>query len=315
MLTYRKRAAGAALAGVLLLAGATACEGGKKDGTGKAAAPSPADRRPSGRTADAKDVEALTTAYGKTAAAKSAKVRMAVSVPQSSGGAGAPIETTGVQGWDPGVVDLTVKGASAPGLGSGSMRVIGLKDVSYVQLPADSPLASGGKRWVKLDLKEAGGTTDVLSKLGGLGDAPRQGQDPARQLALMISSPDLKRVGTEQVAGADVEHYAGTLTVDELLAAKGSNAVLTPEDHGKLVAEMRAAGIQGYTLEVWLDGAGLPVRTKTVAHTPGGSDAPHKRFDVDASYSEYGAAVTVQAPPENETVDLFGMLTKLGEGA
>ncbi|MFE3764854.1 hypothetical protein ACFXPI_24195 [Streptomyces sp. NPDC059104] len=314
MLTYRKRAAGAALAGVLLLAGATACEGGDKGGTGKAAAPSPsADRSPVRRTADEAAVDALVSAYEKTSAAKSAKVRMAVRVPKATGAPGDPIETTGVQGWDPNVVDLTVKGASAPGLGSGTMRVIGLNGISYVQLPADSPLASGGKRWVKLDLKEPGGTTGALSRLGGLGDAPQQGQDPATLLALMVSSPNLKHVGAETVEGADTEHYAGTLSVDELRS--DANPVLTPSDHGKLVTAMGAAGIQGYSLEVWVDRTGLPVRTKTTAQTPGGTDLAHLQFQVDASYAEYGAAATAQAPPEDETLDLFGMLTKPGEGA
>lgn len=95
---YRKKTVGAALAAVLLVGGATACENGKKEDSGKPAAGSSA--QPTKPAAGGSATEALAAAYKKTSAAKSAKVRMTMSMPAAAG-AGGTVEMTGTQGWDP----------------------------------------------------------------------------------------------------------------------------------------------------------------------------------------------------------------------
>ncbi|MFG2984161.1 hypothetical protein ACGFYQ_23400 [Streptomyces sp. NPDC048258] len=307
MSVYRKKTVGAALAAVLLVGGATACENGKKDDSGKAAAS--ASAQPSTPVAGGSATEALTAAYKKTSAAKSAKVRMTMSMPASAGGGGT-MEMTGVQGWDPNVMDITMKGALTPGSGVDSIRMIMSNDVMFMEMPADSPMSEGmdGKRWMKLDIKaaaEASGDAEALKKLGGVGGM-EQSQDPAKQLALLLSSPNVKHLGAEKVEGTDTEHYKGTLTLAEMLAANESSKGLSEADRTKLVEAMKKSGIVDYDMDVWVNKDGYPVHMKVGIRMPQGS------MNMDAYYSDYGSAATVQAPPENETLDLFAMLKELG---
>ncbi|MFE9633958.1 hypothetical protein [Streptomyces sp. NPDC006463] len=309
MSVYRKKTVGAALAAVLLVGGATACENGKKADSGKAAAG--ASAQPSAPVAGGSATEALSAAYKKTSAAKSAKVRMTMSMPESLSGGAGTVEMTGVQGWDPNVMDITVKGALTPGSGAESMRMIMSNDVMFMEMPADSPMSAGldGKRWMKLDIKaaaEASGDADALKKLGGVGGMD-QSQDPAKQLGLLLSSPNVKRLGAEKADGTDTEHYKGTLTLAEMLAANESAKALPEADRAKLVEAMKKSGIVDYDMDVWVNKDGYPVHMKVAIRMPQGT------MNMDAHYSDYGSAATVQAPPENETLDLFAMLKQLGE--
>ncbi|MFE2327528.1 hypothetical protein ACFXD5_27010 [Streptomyces sp. NPDC059385] len=308
MSVYRKKTVGAALAAVLLVGGATACESGKKDGAAKAAAPS---AQPGSPAAGGNATEALAAAYKKTSAAKSAKVRMTMSMPATLGGGGT-VELTGVQGWDPNVMDITMKGALAPGQGADTMRMIMSNDVMFMEIPAGTPSSAAfeGKRWMKLDMKAAAaagtGDAEALKKFGGLGGA-EQSQDPAKQLALLLASPNVKGVGAEKVEGVDTTHYKGTLSFDEMLAANQNSKQLSEADRAKLTEAMKTAGIKGYDMDVWVDKDGYPARMKVAIGMPQGA------MTVEAHYSDYGSAATVQAPPENETFDLFAMLQELGK--
>ncbi|MFD9481211.1 hypothetical protein [Streptomyces nojiriensis] len=305
---YRKKTIGAALAAVLLVGGATACESGKKDDAGKAAVGgSAAPDRP---VVGGATTEALAAAYKKTSAAKSAKFRMTMSMPASLG-AGGTVEMTGVQGWDPQVMDVTMKGAPAPGSGTGSMRVVMSNNVMFMEVPKGSPMTGSmeGKRWMKLDLNaaaQAAGDAEALKKLSGM-NGMDQNQDPAKQLALLLSSPNVKHLGAEKVEGADAEHYKGTLSFEEMLAADESAKVLSDAERTQLIEATKKAGIKGYDMDVWLNKDGYPVHMKVGIGTPQGA------LNMDASYSDYGSEATVRTPPENETFDLFTMFKELGE--
>ncbi|WP_405439112.1 hypothetical protein OG373_17065 [Streptomyces avidinii] len=305
---YRKKTVGAALAAVLLVGGATACENGKKEDSGRAA--TGASAQPSKPAAGGSATEALAAAYKKTSAAKSAKVRMTMSMPASLGGGGGTMEMTGTQGWDPQVMDITMKGTLTPGAGAESMRMIMSNNVMYMEVPKGSPMSEGldGKRWMKLDVTaaaEASGDAEALKKLSGMGSMDRN-QDPAKQLALLLSSPNVKHLGAEKVEGVDAEHYKGTVSFEEMLAVNESAKVLSEAERTKLVEATKKAGIKGYDMDVWLNKDGYPVHMKVGIGTPQGA------LNMDAYYSDYGSAATVRTPPENETFDLFAMLKELG---
>lgn len=311
MSVYRKKTVGAALAAVLLVGGATACESGKKDDAGKAAGSSAQPDKPA---AGGNATEALTAAYKKTSEAKSAKVRMTMSMPAGVEGGGT-IEMTGVQGWDPEVMDITMKGGLSAGESVDSMRMIMTNNVMFMEMPADSPMSEGmeGKRWMKLDMNAAAAAaaedSEAMKALGGLGGVGGmdQSQDPAKQLALLLASPNVKHVGSEKVEGTDAEHYKGTLSFDEMLAANGSAKALTEAERTKLTEAMKKSGIKGYDMDVWVNKDGYPVHMKV------GIGMPQGTMNMDAYYSDYGSAATVQTPPENETLDLFAMLKELGK--
>ncbi|MGW6571029.1 hypothetical protein ACWGAN_02495 [Streptomyces sp. NPDC054945] len=302
MAAYRRKSIGAALAAVLLVGGTTACEGG-------------ATARPDRPVVDGATTEALAAAYKKTSAAGSAKFRMTMSMPGSPG-AGGTVEMSGVQGWDPQVMDVTVKGALPVGSGADSMRMIMSNDVMFMEAPKDSPMTAGlgGKRWVKLDLDavaQASGDAEALKKLSGTIGLDRN-QDPAKQLALLLGSPNVKHLGPEKVDGVEAERYQGTLTLEEMSAADTSAAPLSDAERSRLVEATKKAGIKGYDMDVWVDKDGYPVHMKVGIGTPQGT------LKMDAHYADYGTAATVRTPPESETFDLFAMfkrLSELGAGA
>ncbi|MER7758897.1 hypothetical protein [Streptomyces sp. NPDC097619] len=290
----RTRAVVALACTAALAGGLTACGGGEKAKPKSAA-------------------EMISVAYQKTAAAKSAKVRMTMTMPASMKDGGT-MEMSGVQGWDPAVMDLTVKGSalgSTPGAPE-SMRMIMQDQVMYMDLGAKAASEMEGKRWMKLDLqaaaKEAGPEGQAaLKQMNGLDGG--MNQDPAQQLALLLDSPSLKHVGPEKVDGVEAEHYKGSLTFEEMLKANESAKLLKEADREKLVESMKKAGVQGYDTEVWVNEAGYPVRMKVAVKTAEGA------MNMDAHYSDYGAAAKVQLPAEKDTLDLFKMLKDMGAGA
>ncbi|NNN35849.1 hypothetical protein HLK59_36905 [Streptomyces sp. S3(2020)] len=301
--SVRRRGAGAAAA-AMLLTGAVACSGGgeKNDAT---------DTGAGAKTGTKRSVtQVITAAYKKTAEAKSARVNMTMSVPGTDGG---KMTMTGIMGWDPTLMDMTMKGS---GLGADAdmpqnARIIWQNDVVYVDAGAAAAKEMDGKRWMKLDLgaiaeQAAKSGDDELTKqlTGGLED---MNQDPAQQLAMLLDSPNLKHVGSEKVDGADTEHYKGTLTVEEMMATNKSLDVLEPKERKELLAGMKKAGIKGYDTEVWVNEDDLPVRMDV------GIDSPEGTIEMSMKLSDYGAKAEVKVPSAKETFDLMDMFKELSE--
>jgi hypothetical protein len=298
--SVRRRGAGA-VAAAMLLTGAVACSGGgeKSDATGTGA-----------KTGKKRSVtQVITAAYKKTAEAKSARVNMTMSVPGADGG---EMTMSGIMGWDPTLMDMTMKGSAlaADADMPRNARIIWQNDVVYVDAGAAAAKEMDGKRWMKLDLgamaeEAAKSGDDELTKelTGGLED---MNQDPAQQLAMLLDSPNLKHVGSEKIDGADTEHYKGTLTVEEMMATNKSLDVLEPKERKELLAGMKKAGIKGYDTEVWVNEDDLPVRMDV------GIDSPEGTVEMSMKLSDYGAKAEVQVPPAAQTFDLMEMLKELG---
>ncbi|MFD3834866.1 hypothetical protein ACFWWC_01200 [Streptomyces sp. NPDC058642] len=298
--SVRRRSAGA-VAAAMLLTGAVACSGGgeKNDATGTGA-----------KTGKKRSVtQVITAAYKKTAEAKSARVNMTMSVPGADGG---EMTMSGIMGWDPTVMDMTMKGSAlaADADMPKNARIIWQDDVVYVDAGAAAAKEMDGKRWMKLDLgamaeEAAKSGDDELTKelTGGLED---MNQDPAQQLAMLLDSPNLKHVGSEKIDGADTEHYKGTLTVEEMMAANKPLDVLEPKERKELLAAMKKAGIKGYDTEVWVNEDDLPVRMDV------GISSPEGTVEMSMKLSDYGAKAEVEVPPAAQTFDLMEMLKELG---
>ncbi|MGW1775707.1 hypothetical protein [Streptomyces sp. NPDC002104] len=296
--------AGVSVAAVTVMVGVAGCQDGSTKAADEPAAKSPA-------AAQQSPAEAVQAAYKKTAAAKSAKVRMTMKMPADSKTGGGTVELSGVQGWDPAVMDITMKGSmfkELAGAGGGevpeAIRMVVANNVMYMDMGTANAAQLDGKRWMKLDLNaaaQAGGGSPA--GLGGLGN---MNQDPAQQIALLLDSKNLKHVGTEQVEGAAAEHYQGTLSFEEMLAANESTKLLSEADRAALVENVRKAGLKGYDTNLWVNKEGYPVRMSVSMEMTGG------KLDLDAYYSDYGAAATVQTPADGETFDLFAMLKQMG---
>lgn len=292
---------GVSLVAVAALAGVAGCQGdgGSEEGTSG----SGTARSRSGAT------DAVTAAYEKTSAAKSAKVRMTVSMPTSVG-VGGDMEMSGVMGWDPTVMDMTMNGAALAAASDApdEIRMVWLDNAMYMDLGAAAK-GMKGKSWLKLDMgapaDDSGDAALGKQLAGGLKNV---NLDPAQQLALLLDSPNLKHVGAEKADGVQAEHYKGTLTLDELMKSDGSLGVLGAKDREALVDTMKKSGMKGYDTEVWVNEDDYPVRMDVGTKTSQGT------AKVSAHYSDFGAKTQVQAPPAGETFDVAELLSELGTG-
>ncbi|MFF5089456.1 hypothetical protein [Streptomyces niveus] len=288
---------GVSLTAVAVVAGVAGCQGGDS-GSKKAGGSSV--------------TEVLTAAYEKTSAAKSAKVSMTMSMPQGMAGAagGGDVEMSGVMGWDPMVMDMTMTGSmmQAEPDAPDEIRMLWVKNAMYMDMGAEAAKDMDGKRWMKLDLAaaaEASGDPAAMKELTG--GMENMNQDPGQQLALLLDSPNVKHVGSEKIDGAEAQHYKGTLTVDEMLESNEGLDVLSAKERKDLLATIEKSGIEGYDIEVWVNEDDYPVKMNV------GMDTPQGEMKISANYSDYGAKASVQTPPAGDTVDLFEMLGGLGE--
>lgn len=258
----------------------------------------------------------IQAAYEKTSAAKAAKVKMTMTMSGVGADAGT-VEMTGVQGWNPAVMDITVKGSM---LAAGDpdapeqVRMLMADNVMYMDMGAKQAAEMDGKRWMKLDMKAAGEASgDKALQKQMTGGLESMNQDPAQQLALLLDSPNLKHVGAAKINGMETQHYKGTLTVEQMLAANESSKLLSKKDHDALIANVKKMGMKGYDTQVWVNEDGLPARMDVGMTMAEGS------MKMRADYSDYGTQATVEVPPAKDTVDLFKMLKELsaglGEGA
>lgn len=299
------RRVGVTLAAVAVAASLTSCQ----DGGDKTKAAEGAEQG-AGQSAS---VQALTAAYKKTAAAKSAKVSMTMTLPASLKGGG-ETRVAGVMGWHPLAMDVTVT-ESKPGAAAGGAEknhVIWADDAIYTDLRTGMGAqidGYGDKKWAKIDLKaaaaEAGGKA-AQQMAAGLQDMQ---QDPSQQLAMLLNSRDIKDLGPAEVDGRKVRHYRGSLTVQEAIKGRKTVELLTPAEREKLVANMGKTGIKGYDYDVWVDGDQYPVKMDSQIKTPQGT------MRVTSTYSDYGTTASVKAPPAGETADLIQMLKDLAARA
>jgi hypothetical protein len=304
----RRNAVGA-LVVAALLGGAVGCSG-SEDGatdTKKGA------RKASGAQSPQSATNFITAAYKKTAAAKSAKVEMTMSMSGQAGG-DEELKASGVQGWDPAVMDFTMKGSALADAGEGApgeVRMIWRDNIMYMDMGAETAKEiPGGKRWMKMDLgavaKESGDEQVMKQMTAGLDD---MNQNPAQQLALLLESPNLKHLGAATVDGVKTEHYKGRLTIDEMMKSNNALEVLEPKERKELLDNLKKTGMKGYDTEVWVNQDNFPVRINVVMKNPKGD------VKVDSKYSDYGAAVKVKTPPAGATFDFMDMMKELGEGA
>ncbi|RZU17037.1 hypothetical protein [Streptomyces sp. BK239] len=290
-----RRNTAAATVVVLILTGAVGCAGagkGVKQGAERSAA------------------QVLTAAYEKTSEAKSAKVTMTVSMPTAMKGGG-DMKMSGIMGWDPAVMDLTMESsalAQAPGAPE-RVRMIMRDNIMYLDMGDKAPAELDGKRWMKMDLTamaEATGNPALRKQMSS--GLENMNQDPAQQLAMLLDSPNLKHVGSEKIGGEQAEHYKGTLTVKEMLEANDSLGVLDPKKRAEVLKQAEKAGIKGYDTDVWVNGDDLPARMDI------GMDAPQGKVRMSMTFSDYGAKAVVKAPPADQTFDLAQMFKEIAKG-
>ncbi|MEU0579714.1 hypothetical protein ABZ465_20950 [Streptomyces griseoincarnatus] len=293
--------AGVCLTAAAVVVGLAGCQDGDDEGNKKAGASAKAQTREEA-------AEVLQAAFKKTSEAKSSKIRMTVQTSGTAAESGT-MEMSGVQGWDPAVMDVTMKGSGFAAAGPGTpeqMRMIMLDGVMYVDMGAEQAAEMDGKRWMKMDFKalaEASGDPEAQKQMtGGL---ENMNQDPAQQLALLLESPSLKHVGPEKVDGVEAQHYKGTLSFKEMIDANTSFDLLSKEERDELVATAEKSGMKGFDTEIWVNEDDLPVKMVV------GMTMAQGTMKMTSHFSDYGAKAEVEAPPAGETFDFVQMLEDL----
>ncbi|OEJ26770.1 hypothetical protein AS594_22055 [Streptomyces agglomeratus] len=272
------------VAGAVACTALVACGSDSSDAGDKSAEKNQAEKKSPGVQEDG--TAAVRTAYDKTAEAETA--RMTLTTRTSAQG-----KSVAAKGQ--GVIDLS-EGDSEMTLSAGGQRIEQrvVDGIVYQKLPkAQQAKVPGKKPWVKIDLAKAaqqnGGSSQV--------------NDPAESagFAKGVTDKDVKKIGTEQIAGTNTTRYRVTVDVDKL-ARTGD-----PAKADRLKKQL------GPTLpmDVWLDDDGRIRRQQMDMHlkAPGGAaaDGPQKA-DVRTviEFSDFGAELDVEPPAAARTADLTG---------
>jgi hypothetical protein len=287
---------------VAMAATLTACTGGEKsDDAGTAG-----EKKVSQQTDSRSAIAVMTAATRKTSEAKSAKVSMEMTVPGEAGGS---VEMSGVMGWDPYALDMTMSGgALAAGGGPGKTRMIWLDEAMYMDMGEAAAADMDGKRWMKIDLgamAEAASEENPETAEAMTAGLDNLGQSPAQQMGMLLDSPNIEFAGEEKVGDVATRHYKGSLTIKEALDANKSLEVLDEKEREQLLEQLETSGIEEYQIEAWVNEDDLPVRIDVRMETPEGT------VDMTQKMSDFGADLSVQAPPASETMDLMKMLEEL----
>ncbi|MFE4589555.1 hypothetical protein [Streptomyces laurentii] len=301
--------AGVALTAAVVVTGVAGCEDGDAKSAGKTAGKAAAQ--------GAGDVtEAITAAFKKTSEAKAAKFTMTMEM-TGTGAADGTTTMSGVQGWDPTVMDVTMEGGMLAGAGAGAaedgmpekIRMIMQDDVMYTEVGAEMAKQFGGKTWMKMDFAAMAKESGNASLKAMTANMSSSNQDPAQQLAVLLQARGIRHVGPEKIKGTDTEHYKGSVTVDEMMKANKNLDVVPEKDRKALLETMKTAGLKSYDTEVWVDKDGYPAKMVVGMAMPQGS------VKVTAFYSDYGTKAEVTPPPAGKTMDFQEMMKKAMESA
>ncbi|WP_411101374.1 LppX_LprAFG lipoprotein [Streptomyces sp. cmx-4-9] len=287
MSAYRRKTAGAALAAVLLVGGATACEDAKdtKKDNGASAAPSTAAPTPAA---------VAPAAFLEKTKKKSAEIT-SLRYSMSGTAAGQNISGEASMRLKPTVaMSMTMASPETPGQ---NVEIRLLDGVLYI---------GGEGKFMKFDMKAM--APEEAKQLDALG-AGQQGENPGDRAGDLSAAKDLKTVGEETVDGQKTTHLTGTVTLDEL---KAQSAAATPETKArqeKNVKTLEAQGIKDLTMDIWIDESDQTRQFRTRGN---GSSGP---MDVTIKFLDVNKPVEVAAPPADQVVDLAEMMAGAGEGS
>lgn len=183
----------------------------------------------------------------------------------------------------------TTPDPAVPQLGGGSFKEISLEQngdyVVYLQLGALTSQLPGGKDWVELDLSKLGKSAGL-----DLGKLLSGGQFQPSDLLSMLQAEGarVRNLRSATVDGAAATHYRVTIDTARALRAKGLTSPLLAG---------AAAELPKFPVDVWIGTDGLLRRIKFAASTAQG------RLDMALDLYDYGANVTISAPPSSDVFD------------
>ena len=228
-------------------------------------------------------------AQAATNTANAGSVQVAMSGKISAAGQEVPLKGEGVFDLKRKLGQITMT-TNVPG--QGDVRVEEIIDglVIYMRTDALAQALPSGKKWLKIDLVEAGRQSGVdigaLQQLGGSGD-------PTQFLTYLAKAGDVRKVGAEDINGTPTTHYHATIDFAKLAKSAGGAA-----DSVRQLQKL--TGQKSLPTDIWIDGS-QRVRRQTVAistQRPVPID-----FDLTIDYERFGVPVDVHAPAASETAD------------
>jgi hypothetical protein len=228
-------------------------------------------------------------AQAATNTANAGSVQVAMSGKISAAGQEVPLKGEGVFDLKRKLGQITMT-TNVPG--QGDVRVEEIIDglVIYMRTDALAQALPSGKKWLKIDLVEAGRQSGVdvgaLQQLGGSGD-------PTQFLSYLAKAGDVRKVGAEDINGTPTTHYHATIDFAKLAKSAGGAA-----DSVRQLQKL--TGQKSLPTDIWID-ASQRVRRQTVAistQRPVPID-----FDLTIDYERFGVPVDVHAPAASETAD------------
>jgi hypothetical protein len=161
--------------------------------------------------------------------------------------------------------------------------------VIYLRLGALTSQLPGGKQWIKLDVSKLGKSAGV-----DLGKLMSGSQLQPSDLLGMLRGEGVKirKVGSARVDGTATTHYRVTVDLAKALESKGLTSPLL----GSVAAQMPKL-----PENVWIGKDGL---VRRVGFSYGFAQAGQRiRMHMTMNVADYGARVTIAAPPSSQVFD------------
>ncbi|NIH78722.1 hypothetical protein [Amycolatopsis viridis] len=259
-----------------LVIGLSACGGQAATGGGNAVGPS--------LFGNAQDL--VRAASAKTSQAQSAKFTMSMSM------GGQEITGSGegrFAGSDTAMAMTTnVAGRTQ------EMRIV--DKVMYLKLPANAQAAAGGKPWAKLPQG-----SEAAKALGASLDQA-ESNNPAQSLEQIQKAGTITRSEQTTLDGQQVSHYWVNIDV-----AKAADELAGTGMPAEMLDRLKSMNGVTFPLELWLNNDQLPVQV-TEDLSPMmkavGAPAESQQATVKMKYTDWGAPVTVTAPPADQVGEL-----------
>jgi len=241
-----------------------------------------------GTTANASALSLVADAMNKADSAGTVKITGTVTAPSMT----TPMTLSAEEQYSPSLemsMTLQVEGQT--------MSEVLIGDSIYVDYPALSS-ELGGKQWAEIDLSKTNGSLGSLSSL----IASAKNENPTTQISALVASGDVTKVGTATVDGQQTTHYAGTMTSAQMLDSTAQNSHLTAAQLSNLKSLLQTGGVTSETVDLWVSSSGLPVEMRYSSKSATGT------INGDMFMSDWGAPVTVGAPPASEVYNMTNQL-------
>jgi hypothetical protein len=177
----------------------------------------------------------------------------------------------------------------------------------YMRFPALSSLlgaAAGGKEWIKID---AGALNKGVGDILGSG-SNALGTDPAQLLQLLEGAGKVTEAGKEDVDGSATTHFTGSYSMNDVIDALPDDKA----DHWRSAMSDLSLGDQiadqQIPFDVWVDADGLVRQITMQLDFTGVKGAGSGSGTVTMKFSDYGEAVDIGVPSDDDAFDLSEIL-------